>query len=442
MADAALKPEKAIAAIHKGTAAGLAGDGEGLPVPVQIKGDTDSRSGMDQVLQALGLRHRYNVRACLYEISQSGGRWQERNDRLFEKWRLTVMPAACLVFDSGLKPEPGQWKPLRLAAARLRAALTGHAEDHEVDPFVDWLEALPEWDGRLRNWLVECFPSLADNELARWASMSLPLAAVWRAYVPGYAVQEIPVLQGRQGSGKSTALRLLLPPDEPNWFTDNLSLEAPLKEFVEGLAGRVLVEFSEMAGTTRLDVEKLKARITTTNDNAVRLAYRRDPENLPRRCVFCGTTNSSDCLPNDPTGNRRFVMLPTTEKAADHVLHVRRYMDAANREQIWAEALASYRVGRSSMFPNDLKVRQAEVNEGFRRGNEAVEDLVETYLSKHGQRATVGDVLRYAQQNRSGVQPRQGEIVQALKNAGCVQGRDSFDGGQRRVWKRENKGAG
>ena len=68
----------------------------------------------------------------------------------------------------------------------------------------------------------------------------------------------------------------------------------------------VLVEASEMTGSTKAEVETIKKFLSRTNDN-IRLTYRRDPSPLLRRCMIVGTTNDPRCLPNDASGNRRFL---------------------------------------------------------------------------------------------------------------------------------------
>ena len=84
-------------------------------------------------------------------------------------------------------------------------------------------------------------------------------------------------------------------------FSDGLNLAAHPKERAEALQGKVYVEASEMAGATRAELESLKAFVSRQNDGSVRLAYRRDPESTPRRCIIVGTSNNMNCLPNDPT---------------------------------------------------------------------------------------------------------------------------------------------
>ena len=70
------------------------------------------------------------------------------------------------------------------------------------------------------------FQVRASGGLPPWCSRYLPLGAAWRTYRPGAKFDEMPVLIGPQGAGKSTALRRLLPPEHPEWFSDGLRLSA------------------------------------------------------------------------------------------------------------------------------------------------------------------------------------------------------------------------
>ena len=85
---------------------------------------------------------------------------------------------------------------------------------HEVDPFVDYLEALPAWDGteRIDTWCATAFriDQDADNTaFAKWAGIHIFLGTVKRALSPGYALDVTPVLMGSQGIGKSKQLAAL-----------------------------------------------------------------------------------------------------------------------------------------------------------------------------------------------------------------------------------------
>lgn len=117
--------------------------------------------------------------------------------------------------------------------------------------------------------------ALTPSALTRWAALSIPLAAIWRTYEPGTKHDECVVLIGPQGCGKSTAFRKLLPGetmDQRDWFNDALELATDNKRRAEALLGRVIVEASELAGSTRADVEGLKAFLSRTDDGGVRRA--------------------------------------------------------------------------------------------------------------------------------------------------------------------------
>ena len=156
-----------------------------------------------------------------------------------------------------------------------------------------------------------------------------------------------------------------------------------------------------MSGSTRAELESLKAFLSRTNDGSVRLTYRRDPGRLLRRCVIVGTSNDPRCLPNDPSGNRRFVPVPvvagTTEK-------IREFLDE-HRDQMWAEAVHRVRQNRESAYlPQALKYVQRELTEQFRATDEIAEDLIDGYLAKHPGRVTLQEVttgIRWEHDQRS-----------------------------------------
>ena len=96
-----------------------------------------------------------------------------------------------------------------------------------------------------------------------------------------------------------------------------------------------------------------------------------------RRAIIVGTTNSMAALPNDVTGNRRFVAINIADGSpAD----VRRYLNA-NRDQLWTEALARCRGGENPRLPDDYKDIQAANNERYRSADELLEVALDGWLS-------------------------------------------------------------
>ena len=258
---------------------------------------------------------------------------------------------------------------------------------------------------------------------------------MWRAYRPGTKHDVVVVLVGPQGIGKSTAFARLFPPSEQDrWFSDALNLSGSDKQRIEALQGRVVVECAEMAGATRADLARLKAFVSRTDDGGERLAYRRDPEPLPRRAVIVGTTNDLSCLPNDPTGNRRFVPIAVT---AGKVRHMRAWLDK-HRAQLWAEALHRYRAGEPAYLPDELVKPQMTMTERHRDADDVVENRIDEFLGRIDlpEYFRVEDVAcetGLVDRPERLSSPLSKRIRAALRLRGCVPARKRLDGARHPV---------
>ena len=370
-------------------------------------------SGLRAALNGLGITVRYNVRAHRAEWRE-GDDWRPFDDRTRRCIRERI--------EAAFLNAKGD-KSLSFGRERFTDDLNGVLFHCELDPFQEWLESRPTWDGvhRLDRWLGECF-SLQEPEspLPEWASQFVFLGAVWRAFKPGTKLDEMPVWIGPPGCGKSTAAAGVLPPDQRGeWFGDQLHLAADPKARVEALQGRVIVECAEMAGSDRAEIESLKAFLSRTNDGGIRLSYRHDPESMPRRCVIVGTANGSP-LPNNPGALRRFVAIHI---AGGDPASVTRYLDA-NRDQLWAEALAAYRAGREAWLPQALHAYQVTANEAGRREDTILEDALQEWLPAAPEKFSLADAakgtgLLTGGGSASRLPPRdQQRLTAALRHAG------------------------
>ena len=193
-----------------------------------------------------------------------------------------------------------------------------------------------------------------------------------------------------------------------------------------------------MAGSTRAELESLKAFLSRTDDGAVRLAYRRNPETALRRCIIVGTSNDRTCLPNDPSGNRRFVsvVLRGGDPAA-----LRGYLNE-HRAQLWAEALAAYRTGVEARLPDDLNEAQKATNEQMRRRDDILEDALANWLPAAPKSFTLAEAAVGCRIADSGRAARlsmrdQHRLGAALTTAGFVKRRESVDGKRVMLWARQ-----
>lgn len=356
---------------------------QGAPL-VLWRGLDDWRS-LAAAFEVLGFQARRNVRAGgVVEWRVNGrGAWCPSGDGLERtEWMRAIVSRSCKV---PVKGRNGfELRRAKYTQDAARVAWNGLTEERKEqyawDPFLAWLRTLPKWDGvvRLDRLLIAHFGA-ADTPLARWASRATLMAAVARALHPGLKIDECPTLIGTQGQGKSTLYRASFPDSgewqgrRDEWFSDGLDFTVSrIKELQEALQGRVIVEAPDIAGADIRKLDRLKAFLTSVDDGSARKAYRRDPEVQKRRAAIYATSNSDRPLPNDETGNRRFVVVRLTRGC-----NVERLMDDW-RDQLWAEASARVDSGERPNLPHELFADRDRDNESYRDQSETEANVVDS----------------------------------------------------------------
>ena len=334
------------------------------------EGNSD-REKLDNALQATKHELRWNTRLHGIEWREMpGGKWKAIEDG-DEATLAYIIEERCLTFPRIVMRKKGPKavsKPFKFPAPAFRRAEVAVSWKDQLDPFILYLEKLPEWDGtpRIDTLLTHFFESESPAELSAWAIWGVVGGAIRRAYEPGAKHDEMAILVGPQGIGKSTFWNLLLPTED--WFSDNLNLGDNAQQRIESLMGNV--ECSELQGITRTELNSLKAFMSRSTDK-LRRAYAHYPEGIPRRTIIVGSTNEENCLPSDPAGNRRFVPVRVDGPLAlpDRI----RTELPEMRDQMWAEGLERYRKGETSHFPTALKSVLASDSEQHEYKDEVLE---------------------------------------------------------------------
>lgn len=273
-------------------------------------------------------------------------------------------------------------------------------------PVREYLAGL-SWDGtpRLDTWL-SAYASAEDSEYTRAVGALVLVAAVRRVRQPGCKFDEMLVLEGPQGKGKSSLLATLAVRED--WFSDDLPLNADTKRQMEALAGRWIVEAGELKGMRKGDAEALKGFLSRRVDRA-RMAYGRAPTELPRQCIIIGTTNSDKYL-KDSTGNRRFWPVRTGELRLSEL--------ARDRDHLWAEAAAREAAGAPIRLDPALYAAAADAQEDRLVGDPFMEILQPMLGEAVGKIATedVWKILDRADRTRRSQDDasRLGEVMRRL----------------------------
>ncbi|MCE9664506.1 hypothetical protein LY622_13790 [Halomonas sp. M5N1S17] len=247
-----------------------------------------------------------------------------------------------------------------------KAAMTV-ADEHRYHPVADYLKNLPAWDGtpRLAGLMSQVFGA-DDNDYTQHLGVSMLVSAVARIQEPGCKVDEMIILEGGQGLGKSTCIRELF---GAGWYVE-LSEAPDNKDFFLTIQGAWAVEIGELQSFSKANITMVKMAITRRDDK-FRPPYAQRAISHLRQCIFIGTTNATEYL-IDSTGARRF--LPVACRKAD-VGYVSQW-----REQLWAEALKRYRDGFEWW---KVPVDQAAIEQDQRYLEDPWEERIVDYLDGH-----------------------------------------------------------
>lgn len=287
------------------------------------------------------------------------------------------------------------------------------AEESRFNPLIDYLTSR-EWDGyaRVDTWL-------RDYLGVRWDDYSCAVGRCWligavaRVIQPGIKMDSCLILEGKQGRGKSSALRALAGAE---YFSDYVSSDLGSKEASILCLGKWIIEFSELEGIghQHARVDTVKSFLSRSEDY-YRPPYGRVSVTMPRTCIFAATTNREVYMA-DESGNRRFWAV-----ACGHI-DVRGL--ERDRDQIWAEAFKLYTEGNAHWLDDDME-RIAEREQASRYDNDPWQDSIAGWL-KGKKKITVSEILEdcLKREVSQRVRADQMRVVRCLKALGWVMRRD------------------
>jgi predicted P-loop ATPase len=258
------------------------------------------------------------------------------------------------------------------------------AAERAWNPLTEWLGAL-EWDGehRLNSWLSR-YLGAEQSAYTREAGRAWLISAIARAFRPGCKADHVLVLEGPQGAGKSTAVRIL----GGDWTLEKLPNIRDPERAAFAICGKWLGEISELDAFKGARATAIKEFLTIQEDH-FRPPYGRYFVTRKRTIVFIATTNDHVYL-HDETGARRF--FPVECGKIDLAGLTR------DRDRLWAEARLAFESG-ARWWLDATGEADARVEQSARYDEDSWTEKIVAWLDRPGydgsirEKVSIGEVL-------------------------------------------------
>ena len=241
----------------------------------------------------------------------------------------------------------------------------------KFDPVNTWLDSIGAWDGEDR---IKALAARVPTNQPNWEhylhTWLLGMVAHWqgRKSLTGNAL--VPLLIGRQGCGKSSFCRILLPKELRDYYNDRINFKNET-DLNLGLTSFALINIDEFDKTTARQQVLLKYLLSTA-DVKFRPPYGKAYKQYRRYASFIGTTNQPKPL-TDPTGSRRFVCVEVTDMI--------NFSDDLDHYQIYAQLKAEIEQGMKYWLDDDEIARLIDENERFQR-IDSLEEMIAAVFRK------------------------------------------------------------
>ena len=287
-------------------------------------------------------------------------------------------------FSDSLYRQFFEWSENYITPCNYQTCMTGMLRVSDKNTYnsgVKLLESL-KWDGtpRVETFFIDTL-GVEDTPLTREITRQWLVGGVQRIFEPGCKNENILILTGSQGCGKTQTLTWL---SGKLGFDNNINLSGSEQEIGQKLKVCWFVCFDELSTLSRRESSEYKNWLSIQVDT-YRLPYGRTPERSPRHNVYCGTTNETTFLRDntDRTERRMWVLkCNRTQKEWRE-----KYYDTLTQElwsQIWSECVHIYKTTPNfcPYLSTSMYDKFIEEQRQYKDYNSDLSDLLLEYLDK------------------------------------------------------------
>lgn len=258
----------------------------------------------------------------------------------------------------------------------------------EFDPFLDYFQSLPVWDGH-----TDYITGLAvyikanDQPAFNYHFMKMMVRCVACALKEYYYNKQAFIIVGyRQNTGKSTWIRFLCPPKLNRYIYENISTD---KDALMCLSENLIINLDELAIFDKKEINYLKSLLSKDRVK-IRRPFATRATSDARRASFFGSTNNNVFL-TDETGSVRWLCFEIDSIDFS-------YTNKVNIDLVWSQAYYLFLHGFNyELTPDEIRENEKR-NEQFQHLSLEYELIQKTYVpgdaSSHLAFYTASDVLQ------------------------------------------------
>ena len=257
------------------------------------------------------------------EDKQNGDDWQEINDLIVRT--IIELPAG----------NGGSGYGIKVGKEMVHDAVRVAGNRNTFHPILEYLDDLRDQEPLGPPDLIERlfidYYGCPDTRYYRDLSRLILIASVARVEEPGCKFDYAVVVEGEQGTRKSSSIMALY---SQQYFGEIDGDLGNLQKTAEQIAGKWALELPELSAMHKSEANDTKAFMSRQQDD-VRMVYDRNKSKFPRQCVIWGTTNDQQYL-RDTTGGRRYLIVELLANMIDTDGILR------DRGAIWQAAARGY----------------------------------------------------------------------------------------------------
>jgi len=294
----------------------------------------------------------YEYRRLLSTKPRLFGDWEKYDDRIKNKILLELIEA-----------------DLDIAENKLNILIESDTMSPDFNPFVEYFEQLPKWDGKT-NYIKQMASTVKTKNSKHWEEiLTKYLVGSLHCLLEENSVNDVClVFQSGQGIGKTRWNRKLLPERFRDEYLYEGNIDTRNKDHSQYLSQYWFIHLDELETLKTNEIGALKSFITQEKI-ALRKAFGRYKTTFIRRASFLGSVNEDKFL-SDTTGNRRWLVFK--------ILYIN-YMHNVDTDKMWAQVYHLWLNKFQHWFDIEEIKKINEANEEFRSMSLEEELLIKCY---------------------------------------------------------------